>query len=31
VQIMSPNYENDPANPKVVPPDQWYPSPARKP
>jgi small-conductance mechanosensitive channel len=28
VQIMSPNYEADPAEPKVVPKDQWYASPA---
>jgi small-conductance mechanosensitive channel len=28
VQIMSPNYEADPAGPKVVPPDQWFASPA---
>jgi small-conductance mechanosensitive channel len=31
VQIMSPNYENDPETPKVVPPDQWYAAPAVKP
>jgi small-conductance mechanosensitive channel len=28
VQIMSPNYEADPAGPKVVPPDRWFESPA---
>jgi small-conductance mechanosensitive channel len=31
VQIMSPQYFEDPAHPKVVPPGQWYPAPARKP
>lgn len=31
VQIMSPAYEADPAAPKIVPPDQWYAAPARKP
>jgi small-conductance mechanosensitive channel len=31
VQIMSPAYEADPATPKIVPPDQWYSAPARKP
>jgi small-conductance mechanosensitive channel len=31
VQIMSPNYENDPATLKIVPPDQWYSAPASKP
>lgn len=31
VQIMSPHYENDPGSPKVVPPDQWYTSPAKQP
>ena len=31
VQIMSPAYEADPATPKIVPPDQWYPAPASKP
>ncbi len=30
VQIMSPNYEADPAQPKLVPPDEWYRSPATK-
>jgi small-conductance mechanosensitive channel len=30
VQIMSPNYEADPAGPKVVPPDRWFASPATK-
>ena len=28
VQIMSPNYESDPASPKLVPPDKWYSAPA---
>jgi len=28
VQIMSPNYEADPAGPKLVPPADWYKSPA---
>jgi len=31
VQIMSPNYVADPAQAKVVPPDQWYAAPARPP
>jgi small-conductance mechanosensitive channel len=31
VQIMSPAYENDPAQPKVVPPEDWYTEPALKP
>ena len=31
VQIMSPAYEADPAEPKLVPPDKWYEAPARKP
>jgi small-conductance mechanosensitive channel len=31
VQIMSPAYEADPAAPKIVPPEQWYAAPARKP
>ena len=31
VQIMSPNYEADPEHPAIVPPDQWYASPARPP
>ena len=30
VQIMTPAYERDPAQPKVVPPDQWYAAPARQ-
>ena len=30
VQIMSPNYEADPAGPKLVPPDRWFASPATK-
>jgi small-conductance mechanosensitive channel len=28
VQIMSPNYEADPAGPKIVPPDRWFAAPA---
>jgi len=31
VQIMSPNYEADPAQPKVVPRENWYASPAAPP
>ncbi|MDH4065709.1 MAG: mechanosensitive ion channel family protein [Acidobacteriota bacterium] len=31
VQIMTPNYEGDPEQPKVVPRDQWYAAPARPP
>jgi len=31
VQIMSPQYFEDPATPKIVPPDQWYAAPAQKP
>ncbi len=31
VQIMSPAYEADPATAKVVPPDKWYETPAKKP
>jgi len=31
VQIMSPNYEHDPEQPKTVPPDRWYAAPARRP
>lgn len=31
VQIMSPAYEADPATPKVVPPENWYAAPAKKP
>jgi small-conductance mechanosensitive channel len=31
VQIMSPQYFADPAEPKIVPQDKWYASPARKP
>jgi len=31
VQIMSPNYEADPARPKVVPREQWYAAPAAAP
>ncbi|PLX47915.1 MAG: mechanosensitive ion channel protein MscS [Desulfobulbaceae bacterium] len=30
VQIMTPNYERDTEQPKVVPPDQWYTPPAKK-
>jgi len=30
VQIMTPAYEGDPAQPKLVPPDQWYAPPARR-
>ncbi len=31
VQIMSPQYFEDPKEPKIVPPANWYPAPARKP
>jgi len=31
VQIMSPNYEFDPTQPKIVPKDQWYAPPAEPP
>jgi hypothetical protein len=31
VQIMTPAYEGDPAEPKIVPKDQWYVAPARRP
>ena len=31
VQIMTPAYEGDPQQPKVVPEDQWYTAPARPP
>lgn len=31
VQIMSPSYRSDPAEPKIVPRERWYTSPARKP
>jgi hypothetical protein len=31
VQIMSPNYESDPASPKLVPPDSWHVAPALPP
>ena len=31
VQIMSPQYFEDPAQAKIVPPDQWYAAPARPP
>jgi small-conductance mechanosensitive channel len=31
VQIMTPAYEGDPEQPKVVPKEQWYPAPARPP
>ncbi|HUF29942.1 MAG TPA: mechanosensitive ion channel domain-containing protein, partial [Gemmatimonadaceae bacterium] len=30
VQIMSPHYENDPAQPKIVPPADSHPAPARE-
>jgi small-conductance mechanosensitive channel len=30
VQIMTPAYEGDPAEPKVVPKTEWYPAPAKK-
>jgi small-conductance mechanosensitive channel len=30
VQIMTPEYESDPEQPKVVPKDQWYAAPARR-
>jgi len=31
VQIMSPNYYEDPTQPKVVPEKDWYPAPAQRP
>ena len=31
VQIMTPAYENDTQQPKIVPPDQWYMAPAKPP
>ena len=31
VQIMTPAYEGDPAEPKVVPPKDWYAAPASAP
>jgi small-conductance mechanosensitive channel len=31
VQIMSPSYEHDPDEPKVVPREQWYAAPAKRP
>ncbi len=31
VQIMSPSYERDPDEPKVVPREQWYAAPAKRP
>ena len=31
VQIMTPAYEGDPEQPKVVPKEQWYAAPARRP
>ncbi|WP_374665766.1 mechanosensitive ion channel family protein [Ramlibacter sp.] len=31
VQIMSPHYRSDPAQPKIVPPGSWYEPPARPP
>jgi small-conductance mechanosensitive channel len=30
VQIMSPNYEADPSEPKLVPPEKWYAPPAQR-
>ena len=30
VQIMSPQYFEDPASPKIVPPDKWFPPPAKR-
>ena len=30
VQIMTPAYEGDPEQPKLVPKDQWYASPAAR-
>jgi hypothetical protein len=30
VQIMTPAYEGDPEQPKLVPKDQWYLAPARR-
>ena len=29
VQIMTPAYEGDPEQPKIVPKSQWFPAPAR--
>jgi hypothetical protein len=31
VQIMTPNYRGDPDQPKIVPKDQWFASPAKPP
>ena len=31
VQIMTPAYEGDPEQPKVVPKDEWYTAPAQPP
>ena len=31
VQIMSPAYKEDPAEPKIVPKEQWYTPPATEP
>jgi hypothetical protein len=31
VQIMTPAYRGDPAEPKIVPKEQWYAAPARTP
>jgi len=31
VQIMTPAYEGDPSEPKVVPRNQWYAAPAQAP
>jgi hypothetical protein len=28
IQIMTPSYEGDPAQPKIVPKDKWYAAPA---
>ena len=30
VQIMTPAYETDPQQPKIVPKEQWYSTPARQ-
>ena len=31
IQIMSPQYFEDPAEPKLVPPAKWYAAPAKRP
>jgi hypothetical protein len=31
VQIMTPSYESDPNEPKIVPKQKWYEAPARAP